>query len=204
MIARKSFLIVSSQFFIRFLGWIGLIVLAKLWGDFAPEALGIIGFAVAFIALFSIVADLGFGPAHVKRVSEGRDLGTCIGTFAAIKLVLTSIMVSVVFTAIFIWKYVFHSGFSDATTESVVIVFIIYYIFTNLQMIATTTFGGRREIAKREIARSFEGIIKIPLFILVINIFRFLNIISQYCRCSMHSYSNHMARVSPTSSTVYF
>lgn len=104
MIARKSFLIVTSQFFTRFLGWIGLIVLAKLWGGFAPVALGTIGFAMAFIALFNIVADLGFSSAHVKRVSEGKDLGTCLGTFATIKLILTGLMVLVVFAAMFIWK----------------------------------------------------------------------------------------------------
>ena len=46
MIARKSLLIVTSHFLIQFIGWIGLVVLAKLWGGFAPHALGIIGFAM--------------------------------------------------------------------------------------------------------------------------------------------------------------
>ncbi|MCK5459478.1 MAG: flippase, partial [Thermoplasmatales archaeon] len=86
MIARKSFLIVSSQFFARFLGWIGLFILAKLWGDYAPVALGYIGFAMAFLTLFHLVAKFGFLEAHVKRISEGKDLGTCIGTYAAIKI----------------------------------------------------------------------------------------------------------------------
>jgi len=168
MIARKSFLIVTSQFFTRFLGWIGLVVLAKLWGGFAPEALGIIGFAMAFLALFNIIADLGFHSAHVKRISEGRDLGTCLGTFAAIKIFLTGLMVTVVVTVILVWKYVFHGGFYDATTESVVIVFVVYYIFMNLQSISSVTFRGRKEIAKSEITKSFEGIVKVPLIILVV------------------------------------
>lgn len=167
MIARKSFLIITSQFFIRIIGWIGLIVLAKLWLDFTPIALGTIGFAMAFLALFNHIADLGFGSAHVKRISEGKDLGTCIGTFVTIKLILTGTMVIVVFTAIFIWKYVFYGGFSDATTESVVVVFIIYYIFSNLRNITLSTFSARKEIAKREITRSFETIIKVVLLILV-------------------------------------
>ena len=119
MIARKSFLIVISNFIVQFIGWIGLVVLAKLWGDFAPQALGTIGFAMSFLALFNIIADLGFSRAHIKRVSEGKDLGTCIGTFAAIKICLTGIMVTVVFSAIFIWKYVMQKGFYDDTTESI-------------------------------------------------------------------------------------
>ena len=60
MIARKSFLIVSSQFLARFIGWIGLFVLAKLWGDHAPVALGYIGFAMAFLTLFHLIAKFGF------------------------------------------------------------------------------------------------------------------------------------------------
>jgi len=166
MIARKSFLIVISYFFTRFLGWIGLVVLAKLWGDFAPEALGIIGFAMAFIGVFDIIADLGFSSAHVKRISEGKDLGSCIGTYAAIKIILTTIMVAVVFSGIYIWKNVFNENFTDATTESVVVVFVIYYIFVNLIQISTSTFQGRKEIAKRQITQMFEGV-KTPLMILV-------------------------------------
>lgn len=167
MIARKSALIVGTQFFTRFLGWIALLVLAKLWGGFAPEAMGIIGFAMAFLAIFNIVADLGFSQAHVKRISEGKDLGTCIGTYAAIKIILIGLMVTVVFTSIYIWKNFFHGGFTDATTESVIFVFIIYYIFLNLSQIAISTFQGRKEIAKRQITGIFENIVKVPLEIFV-------------------------------------
>jgi len=167
MIARKSALMVGTQFFTRFLGWIGLVVLAKLWGGFAPEALGIIGFAMAFLAIFNIIADLGFSKAHVKRISEGKDLGTCIGTYAAIKLILTSLMVTVVFAAVYIWKNFFHGGFTDATTESVILVFVVFYIFLNLAQITTVTFQGRREIAKRQVTVIFENIVKVPLEILV-------------------------------------
>ena len=143
MIARKSFLIVISNFIVQIIGWIGLVVLAKLWGDFAPQALGTIGFAMSFLALFNIIADLGFSKAHIKRVSEGKDLGSCIGTFAAIKICLTGLMVTVVFVAIFIWKHVMQEGFYDATTESIIYVFLIYYAFSNLASIASVTFIGR-------------------------------------------------------------
>ncbi len=167
MIARKSFLIVTSQFFTRFLGWVGLLVLAKLWGGFAPEALGIIGFAMAFLAIFNIIGNLGFNSAHVKRVSEGKDLGTCIGTYIAIKIILIGLMLTVIFVALFIWKNFFHGGFTDATTESVIFVFVIYYIFLNLSQIATFTFQGRKEIAKRQVTGIFENITKVSLEILV-------------------------------------
>ena len=68
MIARRSLLIVTTQLFTRFIGWIALIILAKVWGNFAPEALGTIGFAMAFVSVFTFISDLGFSQAHVKRV----------------------------------------------------------------------------------------------------------------------------------------
>ena len=167
MIARKSVLILSSQFFVRFLGWISIVVLAKLWEDFSVEALGIIGFAMAFLAIFNIIGDLGFTSAHIKRVSEKRDLGTCIGTFAAIKLLLSGVMVAVILLAIFVWKVVLHQDFTDATTESIIYVFILYYVISNVQRIATITFEARKETAKQQISAMFEGVVKVPLMILV-------------------------------------
>ena len=160
MIARKSFLIITSNFFVQFLGWVGFIALAKLWGNFAPEALGIIGFAIAFLSLFNYIADLGFGSAHIKRISEGKDLGTCIGTYATIKLILTAVVITAIFVAIFVWKNILHNNFYDATTESALIVLIFYYLFVNLQSIAVATFEGRREIAKREITIITENIVE--------------------------------------------
>ena len=166
MLARKSFLIVTTHFISDFLGWIGIVVLAKLWGSFAPEALGIIGFAMSFVSLFGIITDLGFSTAHVKRVSEGQDFGKCIGTFATIKLALTGVMVLLIFISMYILNN-FDKGFTDATTESVVIVVIFQAIFSNLQSIATETFIGRREIAKLQITRMMENLVKVPLSIIV-------------------------------------
>ncbi|MCX6328045.1 MAG: flippase [Bacteroidia bacterium] len=167
MIARKSMLIVITQFLTRSLGWVGLVVIAKLWGGFAPEALGVIGFAMSFVGVFYVVADLGFSQAHVKRISEGKDLGSCIGTFFTIKMILTSAMAGIVLLAMFLLENVLHQGFHDATKQSVVFVFLIYYVLLSIQQIASCTFNGKGEIAKMQITSIFENIIKVPLMILV-------------------------------------
>lgn len=168
MIARKGFLIASTRIFVRFLGWIGLVVLAKMWGNFAPEAMGIIGFAMSFLALFSIIGNLGFDKAHVKRVSEGKDLGRCIGTFITIKLLLTALMIILIIGSIFVWTTFFNGGFTDATTVSVIFVFILYYVVFNLSHIFTYTFEGKGEMAKRQLSEIFEGIVKTPSTLLVV------------------------------------
>ncbi len=167
MIARKSFLIVSSQFFARFLGWIGLFILAKLWGSHAPEALGYIGFAMAFLTLFHLVAKFGFLEAHVKRISEGKDLGSCIGTYASIKILFTGIMTLSVVVGIFLLQLLFQEQFLDEPSKSIIYIFLIYYIFLNLKEIPLQTFSGTKEIVKRQITWTTENIIKIPLIILV-------------------------------------
>jgi O-antigen/teichoic acid export membrane protein len=167
MIARKSLLVVISQFLTRTLGYVGLVVLVKLWGAFAPDAMGIIGFAMAFIGVFYIVSDLGFGQAHVKKISEGQDLGTCISTFFTIKAILTTLMATLVLLAIFVLDAVLHQGFSDATKQSVVYIFLIYYVLLSIQQIASVTFNGKGEIAKMQIIAVFENIVKVPLIILV-------------------------------------
>jgi O-antigen/teichoic acid export membrane protein len=167
MIGKKSFLIVGTHYISDILGFVGLIILSKLWGDFAPEALGIIGFAMSSISLFNIITDFGFSSAHIKRISEGKDLGTCIGTFIAVKVLLTFFMIVVVFTSIFIWKNFFNGTFYDATTETVVIIMVVYSIFNNLQNIAIQTFIGKREIAKLQTTRLTENIVKLPLTIIV-------------------------------------
>jgi O-antigen/teichoic acid export membrane protein len=167
MLSRKSALIVAVNILSAFIGWIGLVVIARLWGGFAPIAVGVIGFGMAFVGMFNVIAGLGFSAAHVKRISEGKDLGECIGTFATIKILLTVIMVALVIGGIAIWKYVLHNEFFDATKESVIYIFLLYYIFTNLAFIALQTFEGTREIAKMEFSRAFEALVRVPLMILV-------------------------------------
>ncbi|PJB21789.1 MAG: flippase, partial [Euryarchaeota archaeon CG_4_9_14_3_um_filter_38_12] len=82
MIARKSMLIILTNGVNAVIGLVGLSLLAKFWGNFAPTALGIVAFAMSFLGMFAFISDLGFSGAHVKRISEGKDLGKCIGTYA--------------------------------------------------------------------------------------------------------------------------
>lgn len=76
-------------------------------------------------------------------------------------------MAALVIGGIAIWKYVLHNEFFDATRETVIYVFVLYYIFSNLASIALQTFVGRKEIAKREVSRAFEPFVRVPLMILV-------------------------------------
>lgn len=167
MIARKSMLIILTNGVNAVIGLVGLSILAKFWGNFAPTAVGIVAFAMSFLGMFNFVSDLGFSGAHIKRISEGKDLGKCIGTYITVKLVLTTVMVIVVLGGIFIWKVLLHRGFYDATTESVIYVVLLYYILLSFANISMGTFNGRKEIAKMQVPMVSETLFRVPLMILV-------------------------------------
>jgi len=110
MIARKSALIIFVQLLTGIIGFVGLKFIA-LYMD--PWEYGVVGFAYGFVALFSILGDLGFGAVHVKRISEGKDFGKCVGTFVAIKLIIKGIFASVTILSIAIWQFVLGRGFES-------------------------------------------------------------------------------------------
>ena len=49
------------------------------------SAIGEFSFALSLVGSFTFIAFFGFRMAHVKRISEGLDLGKCIGTFLSIR-----------------------------------------------------------------------------------------------------------------------
>lgn len=167
MIARNSFVIMLSQAGSAVLGILALTVVSKLWGGYAPAMMGIIWFAMAFIGTFSFITNMGFDPTHIKKVSEGKDLGTCMGTFIAFKLILVGIMVATVVGGIAVWKYVLKEGFYDATTEMVVYIFLAYNVFFALSQIAVTTFNSRMKNVKSQIALLTEPAVRVALVLLV-------------------------------------
>ena len=164
MIARKSALIIFIQLLNGLLGYIALKFIALYM---SPWEYGVVGFAYSFVALFSIFGDLGFNQAHIKRVSEGKDLGTCIATFAYIKLFLVGLMSSAVIGSIFVWKYIFHRGFESPVHEQAVYVMLAYYVLWALSQIMTSTFIARREIAKYQIPSLIYTLVRVTLTLFI-------------------------------------
>lgn len=167
MIAKKSFLMIVTNLASAIIGWLGIIIIARLWGSFAPTALGIIAFGMAFIGMFSLITDLGYRSAHIKRISEGKKVDKCIGTYLVIKLILCGVLAFIVLGSIFIWKYVLHKQFYDSTKESVVYIFLLYYILYNIVQIPIFTFRAKQEIAKTEIPLLIGTIVRVGGMILV-------------------------------------
>ncbi|MCK5772161.1 MAG: oligosaccharide flippase family protein [Thermoplasmata archaeon] len=133
-----------------------------------PNEVGIVTFAMGFAGMFSFITNLGFGAAHVKRISEGEDIGVCIGTFLAIQGVLVTIFLATVVGAIFIWKDLLGRGFES--TEQVYTIYIIlgYFIANNLASVGLQTFVAKIEIAKNQLAILVAAAVQLVVTVIVV------------------------------------
>jgi O-antigen/teichoic acid export membrane protein len=148
MIAQKFILGYSSKLLVQFIQIVVSIVIARIAG---PTVVGTVAFGLAFVSVFSFIADLGIGSAHIKLVSEGKDLGKCLSTFSVIKISLTVLFFLVVIGALLIQKYIFHVEFKSLAHEYVIFIFLITITLQQLLGIPKVTFAARIEQAKYNI-----------------------------------------------------
>lgn len=148
MIARKSSLIMAINITEGILAYVAMFFIARYMG---PNDYGIVGFATGFVGLFGILTSLGFNEAHIKRISEGKDLGRCIGTFLVTKVGLVSIMAIVTLSAILFWKVIIGKGFETSEHEIAIYIILVYFILERLATIFQITFSAETKIAKSQI-----------------------------------------------------
>lgn len=154
MIAQKTSLAFFSNIFQKGIGFISLYFVAHYMG---PKALGIIAYATAYIAMFATFADLGFGTAHVKRISEGKDLGKCNGTFLVVKVSLTVVMAIIVLISI----KLFQEKSLNEDDLTVLYIVLASTILINLSTVIISTFTARRETAKEKVPAVIQRIINV-------------------------------------------
>lgn len=145
------------------MAFIGLFFMTRYLG---ADVYGSVSWAMAFVATFNSLADLGFGAAHVKRVSEGKDIDDCVSTYSILKIVLTAVMVISVLTSILIWAS-FTGEWYSSTTYEVIVLFILYYVFYDIAGIATATFDAKVETASTQFSVFMDPIVRIPLVVFV-------------------------------------
>lgn len=165
MIGRKSAAIFGFNIISAILGYIGIFFVARYMG---AEPLGIVGFSIGYVGLFSFIADLGFGGAHIKRVSEGRDVSTCIGTYVSIKIVLVTAMTCCILGSIIVWKYVLGKGFESSTQEIALYIMIFYAILTALSSVFLDTFSAKKEIIKFQLPQFIGTVCRVVAMIAIV------------------------------------
>ncbi|MGA1820246.1 MAG: oligosaccharide flippase family protein [Thermoplasmatota archaeon] len=147
-ISRKTLLILIN---FVIMGLIGIISWKVISTNISQENVGIVRFALGFLGTFSFITNLGFGASHVKRISEGKDIGLCIGTFLTIQIFLVFVFVGVVVGSIFAWKNIIGMGFQTPHHENVIYLMMGFFVANNLATVGFQTFVGKVEIAKNQI-----------------------------------------------------
>jgi O-antigen/teichoic acid export membrane protein len=158
LLARKATLVIVNDVIGSVLGLVALFFIAR---ELNSHVLGMIGFGLAFVQLYGIVTNLGYSKAHVKRVSEGQDLGKCVGTYLAIKLVLLLAFNVVLFGSLFIWTDVMGRGFESQYHLNVIYIMALYFNLEAMTRFFITTFTGRLEIAKAQVPRILGNTIRL-------------------------------------------
>ena len=98
MLARKMALIFGTRILTAGVTFIGFTVIVHYLGS---ETLGIVAFAAGFVGLLSCFGDLGLNDAHIKHISQGKDLGRCNGTYFLLKGIL--ILATILFVFVGVW-----------------------------------------------------------------------------------------------------
>ncbi|MCK4718975.1 MAG: flippase [Thermoplasmata archaeon] len=148
MLSRKVFLIMLNQGLGAILGVVSLVLV----GRYIPkEDFGTVGFVLGLVGMLTFIADLGFSHAHVKRMTEGRDEGECMGAFVIAKLVLCVLLVAATFVMFFFWEEVFGLGYQNPDTPHIARIILGYYFMVGLLHIFIFTFQARLQTALQEI-----------------------------------------------------
>ncbi|MEI6796989.1 MAG: oligosaccharide flippase family protein [Methanomassiliicoccales archaeon] len=163
LFGRKSVVVYASLLGGLVLQLVAMLVLTRLY---TPDVYGEITWTMSFVAIFDCIANLGLNNAHIKRVSEGKDLADCVSTFTTLKLLLTAVMAGVVLLSTF--TFITITGHALTTQAlSLIIVFLVYQIMYDMVNIALLTFAGREQMAKGSLVTLLDPMVRIPfIFIL--------------------------------------
>lgn len=159
MLKQKLILSYGSKIGSQLLQFLGIVLIARVLG---PYSLGEISFAFAFVFTLSFLADLGFGTAHVKLISEGENVDDCIATFSMIKFILVvlfSILVLLIYNSIQLFNFDILSGYNN---DNLIYIFLIFAVVQQLTQVLNQTFLANIEQAKQDIPLLIQ---KIFLFV---------------------------------------
>lgn len=163
MFASKSPVIVTQNIINSLVGYVGLYFITQA----APDAFSFLAFAMGFAGVISFISDLGYSQAHVKSISEGKEIDVCNGTYFFIKLVLGLIFAALVVGSLFFWTDVLHRGFQDPIEFWVILAIIPYYFFSNLLGFSIAYFSAKLSPARLAVPSIVEAVLRNSIFIIL-------------------------------------
>jgi len=161
LIARKSLLILNYTAIAAILNFVGLFFITNRLG---PDIYGEFVLMMSLVTTINFIVDIGFDSAHIKRVSEGRDINTCFGTYLRIKFVLIGCMVVLGVLALFIWEPLTGATLSEQSRWAIIF-FIGYYFCADFSAMISLTFFAKGEVFKYAFIGITEPLFRVPIVV---------------------------------------
>jgi O-antigen/teichoic acid export membrane protein len=156
VLKQKFVLSYSTQIFSQVVQIVSSVIVARVAG---PSVLGTIAFGLSYVSMFSFIATLGLGSAHMKMISEGKDLGDCITTYRSMNYLTTALSIFVTLGFLSFQKFILHTNFESSDHIFVIIVFTLMAGVQALLGVAKTTFAARVEQAKQDIPELVRNVV---------------------------------------------
>lgn len=149
MLARKSLLLFVVSMIGSALGFLSTLVIARWMG---AAALGTVGYLLGLLGLLGVALDLGFGQAHLKRVSESdQETSAQIGTFLLIKCLLAVTFLILVVLLPWLRRGLGQTLFASSEEQQAYYILAAFYVLHSLATVFLYTFEARLETAKETI-----------------------------------------------------
>lgn len=131
---------------------------------YSPDTIGTVQFAIALVAIFSFIFNLGFDVAHLKLYPEEEDKAACIGTLFTFKGIFILISLIFYFLLLNLMKL-------DYLLTAILIIFILDQIIQGLNSSMSNILMADEEIIKG----SFPWVIisSSKIILLIVGLFYF-------------------------------
>lgn len=139
MIAQKILLNYFTQTIVQIVQIGVSIYVARITG---PSVFGTLAFGLSYVNMFVFLADLGFGTAHIKKISENGETENYLATFSVIKLFLIIFYNLFIIIFFFTQLYIFNVTFESRSHIYVIFISLIITSISQIYSIPKSTFSA--------------------------------------------------------------
>ncbi|HEY4215998.1 MAG TPA: oligosaccharide flippase family protein [Gemmatimonadaceae bacterium] len=157
-------ILLGTQLFVALGNFIAFYFIAHGMG---ARAVGLVGYALGIVGVFSFITDLGLRDAAAKLIGDGRDTPRRIGSFLALRAVLTVVLV----VAVVGWVLLRPSANGEtpadhAVLSRIVLITLVGQVFITISDCAESVLTSLR-LTARQVVSAWAGLVDVPIRIVV-------------------------------------
>lgn len=154
-LGRKASLVLGSSALGSLMGAVSLLIL----GRFDKAALGFYVVAASALGIVQLLADLGFGAAHIHFVGKGTDASRALGVYARVRAALTLAAALVLLAGGWVWFGLLGKTVTDATTLPIVGVVLATQVVSLVRTVFVDTWIGLERFNRSEATKTVDTLL---------------------------------------------